>query len=291
MRNIAGNRPARPVSDDRSAAPTYSFPHRPSESGRRLRAVLVDPDPFSRDRLEQLLDEEPGVIVVGACADGREALAMISREQPDLVLLDVALPDIDGFELARRFRRHVRVGTIFVTARKELALQAYEVHALDYVLKPVRRERLSAAVRFARLRLDWGHRASRDNKALVTLLDQREAERQRRARLLIRQHNGAFFVRAGDIEWVEAAGKLVKVHAGKHVHVQRDSLAHIEHELDPDQFMRISRSVIVNLDHIREIQPWFNGEHLIILDSGAQVPSSRHYRGNLRRLLGKGGEH
>jgi two-component system LytT family response regulator len=251
----------------------------------------VDPDPAWRARLRRLLEEEPGLEVVGECADGREALETISAERPDLVFLEVVLPDVDGLELARRLQRYVRAGIIFVTERNQYALQAFEVHALDYVLKPVRRERLSAAVGHVRALLQGRRGASGAQQRLIALLDRRDAERQRRARLLIRHPDGVFFVKADAIDWVEAAGKLVKVHTGKHVHVQRDTLAHIEQQLDPAQFVRVSRSAIVNLERIREIQPWFNGEHLVLLDDGSQVPSSRRYRAkNLRRLLGRGAE-
>jgi two-component system, LytTR family, response regulator len=254
---------------------------------QQLRAVLVDADEVARRHLRQLLDDEPGVAVATECATGEAAIEAITREQPHLVFLDVLLPDMNGLTLARELVPFVQAGLVFVTDRSSWALQAFEVHALDYVLKPVERDRLRAAVTHARSLLPQDRRDAAASDRLVALLDRRDAERQRRARLLIRRTEGAFFIRTDAIDWVEAAGKAVNVHAGKQVHVQREALARIERHLDPEQFIRISRSAIVNIDRIREIQPWFNGEYLVILDDGSQVPTSRHYRTNLRRLFGR----
>jgi len=252
-----------------------------------LRTVLVDADEVARRHLRQLLDDEPGVAVSAECASGETAVEAVARERPHLVFLDVVLPDTNGFVLARELVPHVQAGLVFVTDRSTWALQAFEVHALDYVLKPVERDRLRAAMAHARSLLPQDRRDAATSERLIALLDRRDAERQRRVRLLIRRADGAFFIKADAIDWVEAAGKVVNVHAGKQVHVQREALARIERHLDPDQFVRISRSAIVNIDRIREIQPWFNGEYLVLLDDGAQVPTSRHYRANLRRLFGR----
>jgi len=230
------------------------------------------------------------VVVVAECDAGGGTLDLVARERPDLVFLDPLASDADRFPLAAELRPYVRGGLIVVTDRPDCAVHAFDIHALDLVLKPVSRERLESAVAHARALLMRDRRDPGAVERLIALLDRRDAERQRRARLLIRHADGAFFIKTETIDWVEAAGKLVKVHAGKHVHVQREALARIERHLDPDQFVRISRSAIVNIDRIREIQPWFNGEYLVLLDDDAQVSTSRHYRANLRRLLGKGDE-
>ena len=258
--------------------------------GRLLRTVLLDPDAVARHALRQLLQEEDGVAVVAECAGAEAALPTVARERPDLVLMESALPDMDGFDLARALGPHVRGGLVFVTDRPDGALQAFDVHAIGYLLKPVGRERLRLLLEHARTLLFKDRRGSGAHERLIALLDHRDAERQRRARLLIRHTDGAFFVRTEAIDWIEAAGKLVKVHAGRQVHVQREALARVERHLDPDRFVRISRSAIVNIDRIREIQPWFNGESLVILDDDSQVPTSRHYRANLRRLFGRDDE-
>jgi two-component system LytT family response regulator len=258
--------------------------------GRPLRAVLVDPDALARRSLRQLLEEDRDIAVVAECGTAEAALETVGRERPDLVLLELTIPDMDGFALARKLLPDARGGLIFVTSRPDGALEAFDVHAIGYLLKPVGHERLHQLLEHARTLLLRERRGSSASEWLMALLDQRDAERQRRARLLIRHADGAFFVRTEAIDWIEAAGKLVKVHAGRQVHVQREALARIEHHLDPERFVRISRSAIVNIDRIREIQPWFNGEYLVILDDDSQVATSRHYRANLRRLFGKGDE-
>src|SRR6478752_4336668 len=271
---LDGDSPARRVS-------TAGWSRKPDDSppyGRSLRSVIVDADRLARRHLHQLLQDEPGIEVVAECDAGMPAVEVIALARPDLVFLDIALPDTDGFALGARLRPHVPGGLVFVTDRPQGALQAFDVHALAYLLKPVGRERLRAAVAHARSL--FLHDRQGTEERLVELLDQRDAERQRRARLPIRHADGAFFLRTEAIDWIEAADKLVRIHAGKHVYEQREALARIERHLDPDQFVRISRSAIVNIDRIREIQPWFNGEHLVLLDDDSQVPTSRHYRMN-----------
>lgn len=270
------------------AADGSPTPAAPAEG--MLRAVLLDPDPRARLSLRRLLDEAGDVAVVTECPTAEAAIDSVVRERPDLVLLEAVLPDMDGFALARELRPYVRGGLIFVTDRPQGALQAFDVHAIGYLLKPVQRERLFDLLAHARSLLVIDRRSAGAHERLMALLDRRDAERHRRARLLIRHTDGAFFLRSEVIDWIEAAGKLIKVHAGKQVYVQREALARVERHLDPDRFVRISRSAIVNIDRIREIQSWFNGEYLVILDDDSQVPTSRHYRANLRRLFGKGTE-
>jgi len=254
---------------------------------RPLRAVLVDADDVARRHLRQLLDAEPGMAVAAECSSAETAAEAVARERPHLVFLELELPDADGVTLAAELARSARAGLVFVANRPQGALRAFEVHALDYLLKPLQPGRLRSTLAHARSVLPEDRRDAAAAERLVALLDRRDAARQRRMRLLIRRTDGAFFVRTDVIDWIEAAGKLVHVHAGKQVYIQREALARIERHLDPDQFIRISRSAIVNVDRIREIQPWFNGESLIILDDGSQVPTSRHYRANLRRLFGR----
>jgi two-component system LytT family response regulator len=246
----------------------------------------VGADALGRRQLRQLIEEAPPAELVAECDAGGPSLELVALARPDLVFLDVALPDADSFALGARLRLHVRGGVVYVSDRPQDALQAFDVHALGFLLKPVGRERLEAILAHARSLLRGDGREVVEER-LLALLDRRDAERQRRARLLIRHADGAFFLRAGAIDWIEAAGKLVRIHAGKHVYEQREALARLERHLDPDQFIRISRSAMVNVDRIREIQPWFNGESLVILDDDSQVPTSRHYRAGLRRLLGR----
>jgi two-component system, LytTR family, response regulator len=289
MYPIHGRRPAQRFSEVGWPRPHQeSFPPPRLRRDDRLRVVLLDPDVLARRNLRRLLEAEPGFVVVAECDVADEARVEVHGGRPDLLFLDAVLPDADGFALARELTPDLRCGVVFVTAEPQGALEAYDIHALGYLLKPVGEARLHAIA--SHLRSLLLAEASGAADRLVALLDRRDAERRRRSRLLIRHPDGAFFIRTETIDWLEASGKVVKIHAGKHLHEQRTALAHMERDLDPDRFIRVSRSAIVNLDRVREIQPWFNGELLVILDDDSQVPSSRHYRANLRRLLGKRGE-
>jgi two-component system, LytTR family, response regulator len=257
----------------------------PHRSSATLRTVLVDPDRASRKRLRSILQSEPGVVVVGECSRGKDAVDLVRRQAPDLVFLDLAIRDLNGFEIARRLEGQRRPAVIFVAGGDQDALRAFEVHALDYLLKPVRRTRVQEAVSHARRCLERGAALEDTEARLIALLDRRDAERLRRTRLLIRQADSSLFIRTQLIDWIEAAGKVVRVHVGKWVYSHRGSLSRTAGGLDPERFIRVSRSAVVNIDRVREIQHWFNGDYLLILEDQSRIPSSRRYRGNLRRLF------
>ncbi len=251
-----------------------------------LRVVVADDELLERQRLVRLLQEQAAE-VVAACADGEEAVEAIRRYSPDVVVLEVRLPRLDGFEVLAALGQSERPpAVIFVTAHHEYAVRAFEVHALDYLLKPVEEERLRRALlRAASLNLHpraaGGH--------IVALLEELTARERARGhdRLVIRTPERAFFLRTDSIDWVEAAGKFVRIHTAKSTHSVRQSMAELEHQLDSARFVRISRSVIVNLDRIQEIQPWFQGDYVLILTDGTRLTSTRGYRESMRRLLGK----
>ena len=251
-----------------------------------LRTVLVDPDRASRRRLRSILELEPGVAVVAECSRGKDTVDLVRRQAPDLVFLDLGIRDFPGFEIAQRLEGQRRPGLIFLAESERYALQAFEVHALDYLLKPVSPTRLQEALSHARRCLDRGARLEAADAHLLALLDRRDAERLRRTRLLIRRPEGSLFIKTELIDWLEAAGKQVTVHVGKWAYLHRGALTRMGGALDPDQFVRVSRSAIVNIDRIREIQHWFNGDYLLILQDRSRIPSSRGYRRNLRRLFG-----
>ena len=269
-----------------AALPNSQFPA-PHRSSATLRTVLVDPDQASRKRLRSILESDPTVVVVAECSRGGDAIDLVRRQAPDLVFLDLAIRDLNGFEFARRLEGQRRPAVIFLAGGEQGALRAFEVHALDYLLKPVSPTRVQQALNHARRCLDTGGAELEDTDArLIALLDRRDAERLRRTRLLVRQADGSLFIRTQLIDWIEAAGKEVKVHVGKWVYSHRGSLSRTASGLDPERFIRVSRSAIVNVDRVREIQRWFNGDYLLILEDQSQIPSSRGYRGNLRRLFG-----
>jgi len=253
-----------------------------------LRVVVADDEPMGRQRLVRLLQAEPETEVVAACADGDEAVEAIREHAPDIVLLDIQMPRLDGFEVVAALGDAHQPAVIFVTAHDQYAVRAFEVHAFDYLLKPVDPDRLRTAM----ARATSGHaRAAQGTvtRRILALLEELNArERIRgRDRLVVRSPERAFFLRCESIDWVEAAGKFVHLHVGRTVHALRESMGELEQELDPARFLRISRSVIVNLDRIQEIQPWFQGDYVLILSDGTRLTSTRGYRDNMRRLLGR----
>jgi two-component system, LytTR family, response regulator len=252
-----------------------------------VRVIVADDEPIGRHRLVRLLQAEPDTEVVAACADGEEAVEAIREHAPDIVLLDIQMPHLDGFEVVAALGDAQQPVVIFVTAHDQYALRAFEVHAFDYLLKPVDQDRLREAI--ARAVSSAGQAQPSPTWRILGLLEElNERERARgRERLVVRTPERAFFLRTETIDYIEAAGKFVHLHVGRTVHALRESMAELEQELDPGRFLRISRSVIVNLDRIQEIQPWFQGDYVLILTDGTKLTSTRGYRDNMRRLLGR----
>jgi two-component system LytT family response regulator len=253
-----------------------------------VRVVVADDEPIGRQRLIRLLQAEPDTDVVAACADGEEAVEAIRAHVPDVVLLDIQMPELDGFEVVAALGEAQQPAVIFVTAHDQYALRAFEIHAFDYLLKPVDPDRLRVAMDRA---VTTAPRAPQGGvtRRILTLLEQL-AQRERgygRDRLVVRTPERAFFLRSDTIDWIEAAGKFVHLHVGRAIHALRESMAELEQELDAARFVRISRSVIVNLDRIQEIQPWFQGDYVLILTDGTRLTSTRGYRDNMRKLLGR----
>jgi two-component system, LytTR family, response regulator len=253
-----------------------------------VRVIVADDEPIGRHRLVRLLQAEPDTDVVAACADGEEAVDAIREHAPDVVLLDIQMPNLDGFEVVAALGDAHQPVVIFVTAHDQYALRAFEVHAFDYLLKPVDQDRLREAIARAVSSAGRSPQSSPTRRILGLLEELNARERARgRERLVVRSPERAFFLRTESIDYIEAAGKFVHLHVGRTVHALRESMAELEQELDPARFLRISRSVIVNLDRIQEIQPWFQGDYVLILSDGTKLTSTRGYRDNMRRLLGR----
>ncbi len=253
-----------------------------------LRVIVADDEPIGRHRLVRLLQSEPDTEVVAACADGEEAVEAIREHTPDVVLLDIQMPNLDGFEVVAALGEAQQPVVIFVTAHDHYALRAFEVHAFDYLLKPVDQDRLRETISRAVSASGRVHQSSPTRRILGLLEELNTRERARgRDRLVVRTPERAFFLRTETIDYIEAAGKFVHLHVGRSVHALRESMAELEQELDSSRFLRISRSVIVNLDRIQEIQPWFQGDYVLILTDGSKLTSTRGYRDNMRRLLGR----
>ena len=255
-----------------------------------IRTILVDDEPLALRKLRRLVAAEPEVEVVAECVDGRTAAEAIRRYAPDLVFLDIQIPELDGFEVVQSLPRDRLPVIVFVTAYDEHALRAFEVHALDYLLKPVAPDRFRQALKRARERLHERRVAGVIDPRLLALRDaQRPApvvdDRRFLTRIAVKTDGRAYFVRAGDLDWIEAADNYVRLHTGATSHLLRESLRALEAKLDPRSFLRVHRSAIVNIDAIRELQPWFHGDHVVILRSGARLMCSRRYDAQLRTLL------
>jgi two-component system, LytTR family, response regulator len=252
----------------------------------RLRAIVVDDEPLARAHLRSLLEGRPDVEVVGECGDGRSAVTMIDDLHPDLVLLDVQMPELDGLEVVRAVGVDQMPAVVFVTAYDEHALAAFELHAFDYILKPVNRARFTSAIdRIVGLVRSESVDATR--RPLTELVNAWQTERGSLVRLAVRGGGSGrvLFVRVADIDWIEADDDQVKVHTRGTTHVHRSTLTHLEQRLPPARFLRVHRSILVNVDRIQEIQPWFQGDWLIVLADGTKLQSGKSYRSRVREFI------
>lgn len=237
----------------------------------------MDDESLARKRILRLLDKEPDIEILGECATGKDAVEFLNRDVPDMMFLDVHMPEMDGFAVLREVGPRKVPAVVFVTAYDSYALQAFEVNALDYLLKPFDERRFHEAVERVRDRL-----ANRPeggiNERLAALIDHMTPGKQNRGRIAIKTGGKVMFVNMTDIDWVEAADNYACLHCGGTTHVLRETMHSLEGKLDRGMFVRIHRSVIVNIDRIAEMQPWFRGDYLIILKDGTKLKLSRTYR-------------
>lgn len=248
-----------------------------------IRALIVDDEPVARAHLRSLLESRGDVNVVGECGDGRSAVERIRADAPDLVLLDVQMPELDGLDVVHTIGPDHMPAVVFVTAFDQHALAAFEVHALDYILKPVNRARFHRAIdRVIRL---VRTQPTAQAVPLARLVEGLTGTRPSTERLPIKLGDRVLLLKAADIDWIEAADDLVKIHAGRHVYEHRSTLSQIEQRLPPSQFLRIHRSTIVNVERIREFQPWFQGDWVLVLADGTRLQSGKSYRQRIRDLI------
>lgn len=245
--------------------------------------VIADDEPLARERLRDLLGREASVEIVAEAGDGRAALEAINNHKPDLVFLDIQMPELTGFEVVAELPRERLPAMVFVTAYDEFALKAFEVHAVDYVLKPVDPERLQTALRRAMERIRSGQTAELNSRVQSLLAEMRPEARQP-DRIAVKSGNRVFLVKIEDIDWVEADDNYVVLHVGNERHMQRSTIAAMEEKLPEQKFVRISRSAMVNIDRIKELQPLFHGEYVVILKTGAKLTLSRTHRDKLSRF-------
>ena len=249
----------------------------------KIKTLIVDDEPLARERMRKLLQSETDIELVGECANGRDAVTVIQRESPDLVFLDVQMPELDGFGVLAEISGRAMPVVVFVTAHDKFALKAFEVHAVDYLLKPFDKERFQAALKKARTHLKRSE-SSGLNERLSELLAGLQTGARHPDRIAVRESGRVLFVRATEIDWVEAADNYVSLHVGSESHLLRETMTALEGRLDPKQFLRISRSTMVNVERIKELQPMFHGDYLVILRDGTKLNLSRGYRDKLQQL-------
>jgi two-component system LytT family response regulator len=265
-----------------------------------IRVLIVEDEPLARSRLSRLLRERPDFEVVGECGNGLEAVEALRTLSPDLLLLDVQMPEMDGLEVLEVVGPKHIPAVIFVTAYDQYALRAFEVHALDYLLKPFDDERFERALQHARELIQRGRIEALSQQLFALARDLRSttgpaAERvpvdgpAYLERLAIKSGDRVSLIKTSEIDWIEGAGVYVRLHVGKKSHLLRETLSNLEEQLDPDQFVRIHRSTIVNVERVRELKSYFHGEYIVYLQDGTQLKLSRSYREKLFVLLGQVG--
>jgi two-component system, LytTR family, response regulator len=254
-------------------------------NGVKVRILIVDDEPPARAIVRQMLQGHSEVEIVGECENGHEAIASIEKFAPDLVFLDIQMPEVDGFAVLEACQPERLPHIIFVTAYDQFAVHAFEIHALDYILKPFDKERFEQALSRAKRQIK-GEKNSESSERILELLSENRTRPQYIERLIIKVEGRVFFLKTDEIEWIEAQGNYVSLHAGKKNYMFREAISNLETQLDPRKFQRIQRSAIVNIEHIRELQPWFRGDYRVILRDGTQLKLSHRYRDNLDKYLG-----
>jgi two-component system, LytTR family, response regulator len=249
----------------------------------KVRTLIADDELLARERLRQLLADEPEIELVGECADGREAAANIQKKSPELIFLDIQMPELDGFAVLEAINLEPMPVIVFVTAHDKFALRAFEVHAVDYLLKPFDRERFQSALHRALEQVRHRVDPARAQAQAALLTDMQQSAKPV-DRLAIKSSGRITILRTADIAWIEAAHNYVEIHEDKRSHLLRETMAGIEQKLPPDKFVRISRSVIVNADRVKELEPTFYGEYKVTLHDGTRLTLSRRYRKKLPQL-------
>lgn len=250
-----------------------------------IQVVIVDDEPPARMRLRRLLGEHPDIQIVGECVDGASAVQTIEAVVPHLVLLDIQMPELDGFDVLQSLDMPRLPEIIFVSAFDQYALRAFKVHALDYVLKPVEPDRLSEALDHARRRLR--DRRSPDDDGVAGLLRELIKDRPYLARVPVRSEGRVRVIDLADVDWIGAADNYVSLHCGTREYLVRDTIAGIEQRLDPAAFVRIHRSTIARIDRIAELLPDLHGDYQVRLKGGAILALSRTYRPTLEERFGR----
>jgi len=245
--------------------------------------LIVDDEPLAREGLRLLLSQDPEIAAVREARNGREAAAAIRNSRPDLVFLDVQMPEMDGFGVVREVGAERMPPVVFVTAHDRFAIQAFEINAIDYLLKPVTEERFTQALARAKTRL-YSSPADQACRQIICLLESLATPRRYLKRLAVRSAGKTVFVDLEDVDWMEAAENYVQLHAGRASHLLHIAMHALERALDPEMFLRIHRSIIVNISRIKELQAGAHGEYMVTLRSGVRLQSGRTYSEKLKTM-------
>ena len=257
----------------------------------KIKTLIVDDEPLARRNLRLLLEQDPQIEIIGECRNGKEAVKAIETSRPDLIFLDIQMPEMDGFDVVEQVGTELLQAIVFVTAFDQYALKAFEVHALDYLLKPYDDVRFQQALQRAKSQIET-REITKVSKRLIALLEERESRKETASharpyltRLMIKLANRVVLLKVDDIDWIEADGNYAKLHVGNKAHLLREKMLDLEAQLDPQKFVRIHRSIIVNLERIKELHPHFNGDYIVVLEDGRQLKLSRSRRENLEARL------
>jgi two-component system, LytTR family, response regulator len=250
----------------------------------KVRTLIVDDELLARERLRQLLAAEPEIEITGECSDGNAAVEAIQTKRPDLIFLDVQMPELDGFGVLEAIEADPAPVVVFVTAHDKFALRAFEVHAVDYLLKPFDRERFKTALDRALYRVKHREGANSAQQSQAAMIAELRPPSKPLERLAVKTSGKVIFVKVGDVDYIESAHNYVELHVEKQSHLLRETLNAIEARLPADKFVRISRSVIVNIERVKELQPLFYGEYTVTLHNGVRLTLSRRFRDKLQQL-------
>lgn len=246
----------------------------------KIKVLIVDDEPLGRSLVRRMLDAHQSVEILGECENADEAVRAVRMHAPDLIFLDVQMPNRDGFAVLDDIGKEKLPAIVFVTAYDEYAVRAFEVNAVDYLLKPYDRKRFDAAFGRAAEHVR-NQKDDRVNREILSLLSGAKLSEQFVERFIIKGNGRVFFLKAEEIGWIQAEGNYVLLHAARKKHIFREAIGNLESKLNQDKFRRISRSAIVNLDFVRELQPWFRGDYKVLLEDGTELKLSRRYRQNL----------
>ncbi len=257
----------------------------------KITALIVDDEPLARRGIRQSLQTVSDVEIIGECKNGREAVAAIERQKPDLIFLDVQMPLLDGFGVIEEIgAENMQAAVVFVTAFDEHAIRAFEINALDYLLKPVDPERFKKTLERVREQIKNQQSGQLDEKLSALLRDveslkEKDVSREPLRRVVIKENGRVFFLDASEIDWISAEGNYVGLHTKNKIHLLRETMDGIERKLNAHEFLRLRRSTIVRIEQIKELQPLFKGEFVVVLKDGTKLSTSRRYRQNLNALL------